>query len=186
MDGWKKCWTMFLIYFWFQGSFGGHRQHYSGHGLYENRCGGQLWNRSVAWFHHHCQVFWISLPGVHADGQSHLPCQVGDLPFKEQVQFCNQPAPTLTLCPPSSPLVSLWPGTRACHLGRALCLARAGSSWSLARSSLFTRRTPTCAKRFLSPAGRRPESSRDDFIIPGCFFVFRDTDHTSDTVKATS
>lgn len=60
----------------FQGSISGHWKHYSGHGLPENRCGGQLRNGGVARLHHHCPVFWISLPRVHADGQSYLSRQV--------------------------------------------------------------------------------------------------------------
>lgn len=57
--------------------------------------------------------------------------------------------------------VSMWPSMRACHRGRALCRARAGSSLSLALNSLFTRRTQTCARRFLTPAGRRYKLSRN-------------------------
>lgn len=68
---------------WFQGRIRGHRQYYSGHGLHESRCRGQLWDGGVARFYHHCPVFRVSLPGVHADGQSHLPLQVGDFPLKE-------------------------------------------------------------------------------------------------------
>lgn len=72
------CWTHFHLVFpsWFQGSVSAHWQRYSRHGLYENGCWGQLRNRGIAGLHHHRPVFWISLPGVHADGQNHLPRQV--------------------------------------------------------------------------------------------------------------
>lgn len=85
---------------WFQGSVSGHRQRYSGHGLYESGCGGQLRNRGFAWLHHHCPVFRISLPGMHADGQSYLPCQVlWDPPCKEKILLWNQITPNLTPYP---------------------------------------------------------------------------------------
>lgn len=43
---------------------------------------------------------------------------------------------------------------KACHRGRTSCRVRARSSWSLGLNSLFTRRTQTCARGFLTPAGR--------------------------------
>lgn len=52
------------------------------------------------------------------------------------------------------PSVSWWPSTRECHQGRVSRPVRARSSWCPARSSLFTRRTPTCARRSLDLAGR--------------------------------
>lgn len=80
-----------MLCFWFQGSIRGHRQYYSGHGLHESGGRGQLWNGGVAWFHHHRPVFRVSLPGVHADGQSHLPLQVGDFSLKKkQLHLCSQ------------------------------------------------------------------------------------------------
>lgn len=100
----RLCLLFTFSYFpcsWFQGSLGGHWQHYSGHGLHASRCGGQLRNRGIARLHHHCPVFWISLPGMHADGQSYLPCQVlWKLPPKKRILLWTQLwTPNLTLHP---------------------------------------------------------------------------------------
>lgn len=54
--------------------------------------------------------------------------------------------------------VRAWPNTRACHLGRALCQAKARSSLSRVLNSLFTRRTQTCARKFLTLVGRRDDT----------------------------
>lgn len=59
-----------------QGGHGGLWERDGGHGLPAGRRGGQLWDGGVAGLHHHRAVLWIPLPGVHADGQGHLPCQV--------------------------------------------------------------------------------------------------------------
>lgn len=73
---------------WFQGSISGHWQRYSGHGLHESGCWGQLRDRGITWLYHHCPVFWISLPGMHADGQNYLPRQVlWNPPCKEKISI---------------------------------------------------------------------------------------------------
>lgn len=70
-----KCFC-FCHSFLIQGSIGSIWKRYSGSGLHEGRRGGQLWNRGITWLHHHCPVFRISLPCMHADGQSQFPHQV--------------------------------------------------------------------------------------------------------------
>lgn len=61
----------------FQGSHGGDWECDRGHGLCAHWDGGELWDRGVSRLYHHGPVLGVPFPGVHADGQDHLPLQVG-------------------------------------------------------------------------------------------------------------